>query len=232
MRNLNSAGDVIGQINLNKDGSVKINEGLIVIGENTYIKNSVIKSSMIEDLSADKIGAGRIDAEVVNIVNLNADNVTSGTFRGLVFEGGIVRGNNGNTVIDLNNNVTSYNGTAKIEFKSAHNSLEYNSLGRKAFLSPTFSSLGNYAAFAFGVNDRGEMDSNANFTGIKIFNQPNHRTVVLVGDVRIVKDPISRDAPAKNLAQLFYYINKNFQDLRNFRVANGEGSPGFYDVSL
>lgn len=232
VRNLNSAGDVIGQINLNKDGSVKINEGLIVVGEKTLIKNGVIKSSMIEDLSADKIGAGRIDAEVVNIVNLNADNVTSGTFRGLVFEGGIVRGNNGNTVIDLNNNVTSYNGTAKIEFKSAHNSLEYNSLGRKAFLSPTFSSLGNYAAFAFGVNDRGEMDSNANFTGIKIFNQPNHRTVVLVGDVRIVKDPISRDAPAKNLAQLFYYINKNFQDLRNFRVANGEGSPGFYDVSL
>lgn len=232
VRNLNSAGDVIGQLNLNKDGSVKINEGLIVVGEKTLIKNGVIKSSMIEDLSADKIGAGRIDAETVNIVNLSADNVTSGTFRGLVFEGGLIRGNNGNTVIDLNNNITSYNGTAKIEFNSPFNSLEYNNLGRKAFLSPTNSKVGNYASFAFGVNDRGEMDPNANFTGIKIFNQPGHRAVVLVGDIRIVKDSYSRDAPSIELAKLFYYINDNFKRLKEFRNANGEGSPGFWDVSL
>ena len=176
--------------------------------------------------------AGTIDATDVRIINLNASSVTSGTFNGLTFQGGIIRGNNGNTVIDLNNNVTSYNGTAKIEFKSPYNSLEYNNLGRKAFLSPTNSTIGNYASFAFGINDRGELDPNANFTGIKVFNQPSHRTVVLIGDVRIVKDSVTRDAPAKSLAQLFYYINKNFQDLREFRNAHGEGSPGFYDVSL
>ena len=232
VRNLNSAGDVIGQINLNKDGSVKINEGLIVVGEKTLIKNGVIKSSMIEDLSADKIGAGRIDAETVNIVNLSADNVTSGTFRGLVFEGGLIRGNNGNTVIDLNNNITSYNGTAKIEFKSPYNSLEFNSGGRKAFLAPTIASGTTNAAFAFGVNDRGEGNPNNNFVGFKIFNSFGNRRIYMIGDVHIVKDSVTDNAPAKSLTQLFYYINKNFQDLRNFRNAHGEGSPGFYDVSI
>lgn len=232
VRNLNSAGDVIGQINLNKDGSVKINEGLIVIGEKTYIKNGVIKDSMIEDLSAGKLTAGTIDATDVRIINLNASSVTSGTFRGLTFEGGIIRGNNGNTVINLNSNVTTYNGTAKIEFMSAQNSLEFNSGGRKAFLSPTISNGTNYAAFAFGVNDRGVMDPNANFTGLKIFNQYGHRKVVLIGDVHIVKDSVSNNAPSTSLADLFRYINENFKALQRFRDQNGEGYPGFYDISL
>ncbi|RHK67923.1 hypothetical protein DW052_03305 [Streptococcus parasanguinis] len=232
VRNLNSAGDVIGQINLNKDGTVKINEGLLVIGEKTIIKNGVIKDGMIESLGAGKITAGTIDANDVNIVNLNAKSVTSGTFRGLTFEGGIIRGNNGNTVIDLNNNVTTYNGYAKIEFMSPQNSLEYNAGGCKAFLAPTVSNLGNYAAFAFGVNASGSGDPNANFTGIKIFNQPGARMVVLIGDVHIVKDSVSRNAPSKTLAQMFNDINDNFKRLREFRVANGEGAPGFWDVSL
>lgn len=232
VRNLNSAGDVIGQINLNKDGSVKINEGLIVIGEKTYIKNGVIKDSMIEDLSAGKLTAGTIDATDVRIINLNASSVTSGTFKGLTFEGGIIRGNYGNTVINLNSNVTTYNGTAKIEFMSPQNSLEFNSGGRKAFLSPTISNGTNYAAFAFGVNDRGVMDPNANFTGLKIFNQYGHRKVVLIGDVHIVKDSVSNNAPSTSLADIFRYINENFKALQRFRDQNGEGYPGFYDISL
>lgn len=232
VKNLNSAGDVIGQINLNKDGSVKINEGLIVIGENTYIKNGVIKDSMIDNLSAGKLTAGTIDATDVRIVNLNASSVTSGTFRGLTFEGGIIRGNNGNTEIDLNSNVTTYNGTAKIVFNSPYNSLEFNSGGRKAFLAPTIASGTTHAAFAFGVNDRGEGNPNNNFVGLKIFNSFGNRRIYMIGDVHIVKDSVTDNAPAKSLAQLFYYINKNFQDLRDFRVAHGEGSPGFYDVSL
>ncbi len=47
IRNLTSAGDVLGQLNLNPDGSIKINEGLLSIGEKTYIKDGVIKKSMI-----------------------------------------------------------------------------------------------------------------------------------------------------------------------------------------
>lgn len=75
VHNLNSAGDVLGQINLNKDGSVKINEALVAIGEKTYIKNGVIKDGMIANLNADKITGGTIDASDVNIINLNVKNL-------------------------------------------------------------------------------------------------------------------------------------------------------------
>ena len=75
VHNLNSAGDVLGQLNLNPDGSVKINEALVAIGEKTYIKNGVIKDGMIANLNANKISGGTIDANEVNIINLNVKNL-------------------------------------------------------------------------------------------------------------------------------------------------------------
>ena len=75
IRNLNNAGDVLGQLNLNPDGSIRINEGLLSIGEKTYIKDGVIKNAMIESMLADKITAGTLNAANVNIVNLNANKI-------------------------------------------------------------------------------------------------------------------------------------------------------------
>ena len=75
IKNLNSPGDILGQINLNPDGSVSINEGLISIGDKTHIKNGVIKNAMIESMLADKITAGTLNAANVNIVNLNASKI-------------------------------------------------------------------------------------------------------------------------------------------------------------
>lgn len=232
VKNLSSAGDVLNSINLLANGTNLIDGRLTHITGQTVIDNAVIEDGMIANVSANKVTAGTIDAREVNLINLNAKSVTSGTFKGLTFEGGIIRGNYGNTVINLNSNVTTYNGTAKIEFMSPQNSLEFNSGGRKAFLSPTISNGTNYAAFAFGVNDRGVMDPNANFTGLKIFNQYGHRKVVLIGDVHIVKDSVSNNAPSTSLADLFRYINENFKALQRFRDQNGEGYPGFYDISL
>lgn len=232
VKNLSSAGDVLNSINLLANGTNRIDGRLTHITGQTVIDNAVIEDGMIANVSANKVTAGTIDAREVNLINLNAKSVTSGTFKGLTFEGGIIRGNYGNTVIDLNSNVTTYNGTAKIEFMSPQNSLEFNSGGRKAFLSPTISNGTNYAAFAFGVNDRGVMDPNANFTGLKIFNQYGHRKVVLIGDVHIVKDSVSNNAPSTSLADIFRYINENFKALQRFRDQNGEGYPGFYDISL
>lgn len=232
VKNLSSAGDVLNSINLLANGTNRIDGSLTHITGQTVIDNAVIEDGMIANVSANKVTAGTIDAREVNLINLNAKSVTSGTFKGLTFEGGIIRGNYGNTEINLNSNVTTYNGTAKIEFRSPYNSLEFNSGGRKAFLAPTISSGTNYAAFALGVNDRGEGNPNANFTGLKIFNQYGHRQVVIIGDVHIVKDSVSNNAPSKSLVDLFRDINDNFKRLKEFRVANGEGSPGFWDVSL
>jgi hypothetical protein len=75
VKNLNSAGDVLGAINLNPDGSVKINEGLISVGEKTYIKDGVIKKSMIGDAQIGTAHIGEIDASEANIINISAKNV-------------------------------------------------------------------------------------------------------------------------------------------------------------
>ena len=75
IRNLNSAGDVLGQLNLNPDGSIKINEGLLSIGEKTYIKDGVIKKSMIGKAQIDTAHIKEIDASQANIFNLNVNNI-------------------------------------------------------------------------------------------------------------------------------------------------------------
>ena len=75
VRNLNSAGDVLGQLNLNPDGSIKINEGLLSIGEKTYIKDGVIKKSMIGEAQIDTAHIKEIDASQANIFNLNVNNI-------------------------------------------------------------------------------------------------------------------------------------------------------------
>mgnify|MGYP000962430317 CR=1 FL=1 len=232
VRNLTNSGDVLNSINLLANGTNRIDGRLTHITGQTVIDNAVIKDGMIEKVSANKLTAGTIDAREINLINVNARSVTSGTFTGLTYEGGIIRGNNGNTIINLNDNVTTYNGTAKIEFKSPHNTLEFNSNGRKAFLAPTISLGSSYPAFAFGINDRGEANSNKNFVGFKIFNQPAHRKIVLIGDVHIVKDSVNENAPYVSLVDLFNKINDNFKRLHDFRVQYKEGSPGFFDVSL
>ena len=231
VQNINSAGDLISGINLGANGHNRFVGKLTHITGETLIDKAVIKDGMIANVSANKLTAGTIDARTVNLVNLNANNVTSGTFRGLTFEGGIIRGNNGNTVINLNDNVTTYNGYAKIEFKSPRNSLEFNSGGRKAFLAPTVSQDTNYAAFAFGVNDRGDHDPNRDFVGLKIFNQPDSRQVEIVGDLTITRYE-EQGIRTTSLRSLFKLIDDNFKMLKDFRVRYGEGSPGFYDIRL
>ena len=232
VRNLNSNGDVLNSINVLANGTNRIDGRLTHITGQTIIDNAVIKDGMIANVSANKMNTGTLDANDVNIINLNAKSVTSGTFKGLTFEGGIIRGNNGNTEINLNTNVTTYNGTAVIEFRSPHNTLEFNSGGRKAFLTPTIATGTNHAAFAFGVNDKGNGNPNRDFVGLKIFNSYNNRAIYMIGDVHIVKDSISDNAHSRSLIEIFNHINDNFKRLERFRIQNKEGSPGFWDVAL
>lgn len=234
VKNLSSAGDVLNSINLLANGTNRIDGRLTHITGQTIIDNAVIKDGMIANVSANKMTTGTLDANDVNIINLNAKSVTSGTFKGLTFEGGIIRGNNGNTEINLNSNITTYNGTAKIEFKSPFNSLEFNSGGRKAFLAPTISNGSNYAAFALGVNNRGEGNPNRDFVGLKIFNQYNAQQIELVGDVVFTSYDQNgyNSRSLKGIYQLFNLIDQNFKKIVEFRKQYGEGAPGLYDIRI
>ena len=102
VKNLNSAGDVLGAINLNPDGSVKINEGLISVGEKTYIKDGVIKKSMIGNAQIGTAHIGEIDASKANIINISAKNIVADGLTANIIKGGVLSALNGNSNFDLN----------------------------------------------------------------------------------------------------------------------------------
>lgn len=101
VQNLTSAGAVLGAINLNPDGSVRINEGLLSIGEKTIIKNGVIKSGMIADAQIGTAHIGEIDASAAKLINVSAKNITADGLTANIIKGGKLSSLNGVTGFDL-----------------------------------------------------------------------------------------------------------------------------------
>lgn len=101
IRNLNSAGDVLGQLNLNPDGSVRINEGLLSVGEKTIIKDGVIKKSMIGSAQIGTAHIDEIDASKANLINVTAKNIATDGLTANVIKGGKLSSLNGVTDFDL-----------------------------------------------------------------------------------------------------------------------------------
>ena len=105
VRNLNSAGDVLGAINLNPDGSVRINEGLLSVGEKTIIKDGVIKKSMIGKAQIGTAHIDEIDASKANLINVTAKNIATDGLTANIIKGGVLQSINGATNFDLNQGV-------------------------------------------------------------------------------------------------------------------------------
>ena len=105
VKNLTSAGAVLGAINLNPDGSVRINEGLLSVGEKTIIKDGVIKKSMIGKAQIGTAHIDEIDASKANLINVTAKNIATNGLTANIIKGGILRSINGTTNFDLNQGV-------------------------------------------------------------------------------------------------------------------------------
>ena len=171
IRNLNSAGDVLGQLNLNPDGSIRINEGLLSIGEKTYIKDGVIKKSMIGEAQIDTAHIKEIDASKANIFNLNVNNINglNAEFIKAKIEYALVdwlRGKtvsaiNGKTVFNLNDGRLSFHDNNTGIFRDEANA---SSQGMMFLNNPI--SLGNRTAINSRVvigADRRDNDVNRNW---------------------------------------------------------------------
>lgn len=171
VRNLNSAGDVLGQLNLNPDGSIRINEGLLSIGEKTYIKDGVIKKSMIGNAQIDTAHIKEIDASQANIFNLNVNNINglNAEFIKAKIEYALVdwlRGKtvsaiNGKTVLNLNDGRLSFYDNNTGIFRDEANA---SSQGMMFLNNPI--SLGNRTAINSRVvigADRRDNDVNRNW---------------------------------------------------------------------
>ncbi len=110
VRNLNSNGDVLNSINLLANGTNRIDGRLTHITGQTVIDEAVIDSANLKKVSASKISGGEADFAKMNVVNFDAKNVTSGTFKGLTFEGGRIKSLDGSLSMDLNNKKIRLNG--------------------------------------------------------------------------------------------------------------------------
>ena len=203
VKNLNSAGDVIGQINLNKDGSVKINDGLIVIGENTYIKNGVIKDAMIANLNADKIVGGTIDASQINVININAQDILGGTLQGMTLRGGNIESLDGSVYINLSKGKMEFSNNATIEFGNSNNAIVRRRNTHTGFVHIADTKAGGVEAVyaSIGVTSSGDginSSSSGRFSGIRCFRTARGREheaiydqIELYGDKIIFGDDFS-----------------------------------------
>lgn len=185
IRNLNSAGDVLGQLNLNPDGSIRINEGLLSIGEKTYIKDGVIKKSMIGNAQIDTAHIKEIDASQANIFNLNVNNINglNAEFIKAKIEYALVdwlKGKkisavNDKTVIDLNEGtINLFSNTGTIRRIDDTNSSQFIKLTKSGFVAEQFRDT-NAALMIFGTNHNKdpkevERHDNETFAGVRLWS--------------------------------------------------------------
>lgn len=181
VRNLNSAGDVLGQLNLNPDGSIKINEGLLSIGEKTYIKDGVIKKTMIGNAQIDTAHIREIDASQANIFNLNVNNINglNAEFIKAKIEYALVdwmKGKkisavNDKTVIDLNEGaINLFSNTGTIRRIDDTSSSQFLKMTRSGFIAEHFRDP-NSAMIVLGTNhDKTENTNNATFAGTRLWS--------------------------------------------------------------
>lgn len=247
IRNLNSAGDILGQMNLNPDGSVRINEGLLSIGEKTIIKDGVIKKSMIGKAQIGTAHIDEIDASKANLINVTSKNVATEGLTANIIKGGKLSSLNGVTEFDLQTGWIEANGqNIGIRNRFPGRPLQYLTFGKGRIGDVD----GSYTALLSNRNGVQKMDSTS--AGIQIWNgrsngkiasaitfygqsmdfllsgQENLRGVSIdVGrrEINGLLDIYIRD---KSLVDLFNVIDKNFKGIEDHFKRHNLGAPGYY----
>ncbi|MGQ7673220.1 phage tail spike protein [Streptococcus suis] len=153
IKSLTNSGNVLNQLNLNKDGSVRIDGKLVQITGTTYIQDGVISSAKIASLDAGKVTTGYLasariatnsitgshiafdqaffnsfmanEAYLKQLFAKNAfiTSVQAVAISASQITSGILKATNGAMVIDLDNALTEYKERATIRFHSAGNVL-------------------------------------------------------------------------------------------------------------
>lgn len=179
VRNLNSAGDVLGQLNLNPDGSVRINEGLLSVGEKTIIKDGVIKKSMIGEAQIGTAHISEIDASKAQLINVSAKNIVADGLTANIIKGGKLSSLNGVTDFNLQTGwIDINNSNVGIRNQFKNKPLQYLVFGQGAINGKEAA----YTALMSNSWKRVAMDDGS--AGIQIWNANDNTTAVnIYGDL-------------------------------------------------
>ena len=179
VRNLNSAGDVLGQLNLNPDGSIRINEGLLSVGEKTIIKNGVIKKSMIGNAQIGTAHISEIDASQARLINVSAKNIVADGLTANIIKGGTLSSLNGITDFNLQTGWIEMNKEGVgIKNQFANRPLQYLVFGSGRISGKD----GSYTALMSNSRKHIKMDDGS--AGIQIWNANDNTTAVnIYGDL-------------------------------------------------
>lgn len=243
VRTLNSASDVLGAINLNPDGSVKINEGLISVGEKTYIKNGVIKSGMIGNAQIGTAHIGEIDASKANIINISAKNIVADGLTANIIKGGKLTSLNGVTDFDLQTGWIEMNKEAVgIRNRFPDRPMQFLIFGKGILngVPGAYTQLMSNRNGVTGIEHtsagiqiwNGRKGSNVQtaitFYGKSMDFMPNSQG----GGIQINTETRDIIIRGHSLVQLFDYIDKNFAGIEAHFKRNNLGSPGRYNLKI
>ena len=172
VKNLNSSGDIVSQINT-AGNKVRIQGELIHLNGKTLIDEAVIDGGAIKTMTADKITGGELNFAIIRAINFDAQNVTSGIFNGLTFRGGKVVSLNGEVDIDLQVgqfNINTDNAAIR-RVKEGYSSqfikmITGNYIGEYGTGKASLTVIGSNS-------DRSENIDNSSFAGLRFWNSYN-----------------------------------------------------------
>ena len=195
VKNLNSNGDVLNSINLLANGTNRIDGRLTHITGQTVIDEAVIDSANLKKVSASKLSGGEADFAKMNVVNFDAKNVTSGTFTGLTFRGGLIEGLNGKMNIDLQNSqinildndagINRQKGGFPLQFIRMINDDQITNRGVK---KSTLTIIGSN-------RDGTGVSHNSGFAGFRTYNSATDSLSEVVGDQVLIMTNNSKRSP-------------------------------------
>ena len=229
VKNLNSNGDVLNSINVLADGTNRIDGRLTHITGQTVIDEAVIDSANLKKVSASKLSGGEADFAKMTVVNFDAKNVTSGTFTGLTFKGGLIESLDGSISINLANNTFAFNNNAMIEFRNKNNAIYRRRNTHTGFIHMADMNYkgveGLYASI--GVTSSGDginSNSSGRFVGARFFRMApglQHEAVIdqaeFYGDAILFRDDftIPRGIDIRpDLLDKVYSINSMIADIK------------------
>lgn len=229
VKNLNSNGDVLNSINVLADGSNRIDGRLTHITGQTVIDEAVIDSANLKKVSASKISGGEADFAKMSVINFDAKNVTSGTFTGLTFRGGLIESLDGSISINLAKNIFAFNNNAMIEFRNKNNAIYRRRNTHTGFIHMADMNYkgveGLYASI--GVTSSGDginSNSSGRFVGARFFRMApglQHEAVIdqaeFYGDAILFRDDftIPRGIDIRpDLLDKVYSINSMIADIK------------------